>query len=50
MSVVPIVPVIRDDLAKAFALAEEELFLNGNPSHAATAVTPATASEANWLN
>ena len=48
-SILPIVPVIRDDIAKAFALAEENAFINGDTTHLATAdgtVTPIT--DANW--
>jgi len=47
-SVTPIIPIIKDDLARAFALAEEEMFLNGDVSHLATQPTPATATEADW--
>ncbi len=47
-AVLPIVPVIRDDMAKAFALAEENCFLNGDTVHTATATDPACATEANW--
>ena len=48
-AVLPIVPVLRDDMAKAFALAEESAFLNGLPTHTATIVNPALATEANWF-
>jgi len=48
-SVLPIVPVIRDDLAKAFALAEENVFINGNTSHTATATESACATTDNWF-
>ena len=47
-SVLPIVPVIRDDMAKAFALAEENVFINGNTTHAATVTDPASATSADW--
>lgn len=48
-AVLPIVPVLRDDLAKAFALAEESAFLNGNTTHLATTIDPALATETNWF-
>lgn len=47
-AVLPIVPVIRDDMAKAFALAEEDVFINGDTTHTATATDPASATDANW--
>ena len=31
-SIQPIIPIIKDELARAFALAEEDCFLNGNAS------------------
>ena len=34
---------------KAFALSEENLFINGSTTHTATAISPATASETNWF-
>ena len=40
MAILPIVPVIRDDMAKAFALAEEDVFLNGNVAGAWAANDP----------
>jgi hypothetical protein len=48
-SVLPIVPVIRDDMAKSFALAEENVWLNGDTTHTADAPTPAMATEADWF-
>lgn len=47
-SVLPIVPVIRDDLAKAFALAEENVFINGDTAHTATQTEAACATDSNW--
>lgn len=47
-SVLPIVPVIRDDMAKAFALAEENCFINGDTTHTATAVDPSSGTDADW--
>ena len=47
-SILPIVPVIRDDMAKAFALAEENCFINGDTTHTSTATDPVCATEANW--
>jgi len=47
-AVVPIVPVVRDDMAKAFALAEENVFINGDTTHTATQTDPASATEADW--
>lgn len=44
-AVLPIVPVIRDEMAKAFAYAEENCFINGSTSHTATAATEAAATE-----
>jgi hypothetical protein len=49
-AVLPIVPVIRDDMAKAFALAEEDTFINGDTTHAATATDPASATTDNWYS
>lgn len=48
-SVLPIVPVIRSDMAKAFALAEEDVFLNGDTTHTATKTSPSAATEADWF-
>jgi len=48
-SVLPIVPVVRDDMAKSFALAEENVWLNGDVSHTATAPSVAVATDANWF-
>jgi len=47
-SVLPIVPVIRDDMAKAFALAEENVFINGETAHTATITEPASATADDW--
>ena len=47
-AVLPIVPVIRDDLAKAFAYAEENAFINGDTTHTATALSDAVATEDDW--
>jgi hypothetical protein len=33
-AILPIVPVVRDDMAKAFALAEEDVFINGDTAGA----------------
>jgi hypothetical protein len=48
-SVLPIVPVVRDDMAKSFALAEENVWLNGNTAHTADAPSPNLATEADWF-
>lgn len=48
-SVLPVVPVIRDDMGKAFALAEENAFLRGNSAHLATETVEANATEINWF-
>lgn len=48
-SVLPIVPVIRDDMAKAFALAEENVWLNGDVTHRADVTVPALATSADWF-
>lgn len=47
-SILPIVPVIRDDMAKAFALQEENVFINGDTAHTATVTDPASATTSNW--
>lgn len=47
-AVMPIVPIVREDMAKEFALAEEKIFINGNTTHLATAPTLAAATETNW--
>ena len=47
-AVLPIVPVIRDDLAKAFAYAEENAFINGQTAHTATQTTDAAGTEDDW--
>lgn len=48
-AVLPIVPVIRDDMAKAFALAEENVFLNGNVTHQADVNVPTAATGEDWF-
>ena len=48
-SVLPIVPVVRDDMAKSFALAEENVWLNGNTAHQADVTIPTEATEADWF-
>jgi hypothetical protein len=48
-SVLPIVPVVRDDMAKSFALAEENVWLNGDTAHTADAPSPALATGADWF-
>lgn len=39
---------IRDEMAKSFALAEENCFINGDTTHTATQTIEASATEGDW--
>lgn len=47
-AVLPIVPVLRSEMAKSFAYAEENIFINGDTTHTATQTDPTSGTDLNW--